>query len=91
MSPTRLLFEGPDVATVLARVRAEHGTGARIVAADKVRSGGFAGFFAKERYEVTVEVETGLAAPDDDSGDVPGDVPGDPPGDAGPGEGATTS
>ena len=74
MSPTRLLFEGPDVATVLARVRAEHGTGARIVAADKVRSGGFAGFFTKERYEVTVEVETGLAAPDDALAD--GSAPG---------------
>ena len=39
MSPTRLLFEGPDIHAVLAQVRGEYGTDVRIVAADKIRSG----------------------------------------------------
>lgn len=56
--PTRLLLEGPDIAVLLERVRTEHGAGARIVSAEKVRSGGFAGFFARERFEVTVEVDS---------------------------------
>ncbi|NHC15126.1 hypothetical protein [Motilibacter deserti] len=54
--PTRLLLEGPDIQELLARVRAEHGPKARIVQADKIRTGGFAGFFTKERYEVAVEI-----------------------------------
>lgn len=54
----RLLFEGPSIETVLARVRDEHGPGARIVAADKVRSGGIAGFFARERYVISVQVDS---------------------------------
>jgi hypothetical protein len=40
----------------MARVRAEMGPGARIVKAEKVRTGGVAGFFAREHYELTVEV-----------------------------------
>jgi hypothetical protein len=56
MASTRLLLEGADIESLLARVRDEHGPGARIVHADKVRSGGVAGFFARERYAVTVEV-----------------------------------
>lgn len=54
--PTRLLLEGSDIESLLTRVRTEHGSTARIVSADKVRSGGVAGFFAKERFEVAVEV-----------------------------------
>lgn len=67
---TRLLLEGPDIALLLAQVRAEHGTGARIVSADKVRSGGFAGFGARERFAVTIEVDL----PADLSGDLAGDL-----------------
>jgi hypothetical protein len=55
--PTRLLLDGPDIETVLTRVQEEHGPAARIVRAERVRSGGLAGFFAKERYEVSVEVD----------------------------------
>ncbi len=55
--PTRLLLDGPDIETVLTRVQEEHGSAARIVRAERVRSGGLAGFFAKERYEVSVEVD----------------------------------
>jgi hypothetical protein len=54
--PTRLLLEGDDLEALLARVRGEHGPDARIVSAERVRSGGIGGFFAKERYEITVEV-----------------------------------
>lgn len=55
--PTQLQLEGPDLETLLSRVRSEHGTGARIVQAEKVRSGGVGGFFAKQHFEITVEVE----------------------------------
>jgi hypothetical protein len=52
-----LLLEGPDIEGLLVRVREEHGPSARIVAADKVRVGGLGGFFAKERFEVAVEID----------------------------------
>jgi hypothetical protein len=71
---TRLLFEGPSLADVLARVRSEHGASARIVSADRVRSGGFAGFFSKETYAITVEIGAGSA--DGSSGCLPVDAPG---------------
>lgn len=45
-------------------MRDDYGHHARIVHADRVRSGGIAGFFPKERYEVTVEVDdTYVATP----------------------------
>ncbi len=55
--PTRLLLEGRDIEGLLARIRDEHGSAARIVQADRVRSGGIAGFFARQRFEVAVEVD----------------------------------
>ncbi|MBI9114591.1 hypothetical protein [Sanguibacter suaedae] len=62
--PRRLLLEGADLETLLLRVRAEMGPTARVVKAERVRSGGVAGFFAKERYELTVDVpDTGSAGP----------------------------
>jgi hypothetical protein len=45
-------FNGPDLDTLLAEVRREMGSGARIVSATKERSGGVGGFFSKERYSV---------------------------------------
>ena len=54
--PTRVLLEGPAIEPLLAQVREEYGSGVRIVSADKVRSGGFGGFFAKQHYELSVEV-----------------------------------
>jgi len=38
------------------RVRLEHGPGARIVAAERIVEGGIGGFFARQRFEATVEV-----------------------------------
>jgi len=53
---TRLLLEGPDLAELMAHVRAELGPTARVVRAERVRTGGIAGFFAREKYELTVDV-----------------------------------
>ncbi|WP_037560096.1 hypothetical protein [Spirillospora albida] len=54
--PKRLLLEGTDIEKLLTQVREEHGPQVSIVSADRVRSGGFAGFFARQHYELTVEV-----------------------------------
>ena len=64
--PTRVLLEGPAIEPLLAQVRQEYGSGVRIVSADKVRSGGFGGFFAKQHYELSVEVPD----PTDDRNDM---------------------
>lgn len=40
----------------MVHVREEFGPTARIIRADRVRSGGLVGFFARERYELTVDV-----------------------------------
>ncbi len=58
----RVQLEGPDLAPLLARVRTEHGPGVQIVGAEKVRSGGVGGFFAREHYVVTVEVPDASSA-----------------------------
>ncbi|PVU83399.1 hypothetical protein DDP54_10765 [Cellulomonas sp. WB94] len=51
-----MLLEGGDLAELMVHVRAEFGPTARIIRADRVRSGGLVGFFARERYELTVDV-----------------------------------
>lgn len=68
--PTRVLLEGPAIEPLLAQVRQEYGTAARIISADKVRRGGLGGFFAKEHYELSVEIDddsTATGMPGDDS------------------------
>ena len=60
---TRLLLEGSDLSELVAQVREQLGPGARIVRAERVRSGGFAGFFATERFEVTVDVPDEVQRP----------------------------
>src|SRR5690349_15760534 len=67
----RLLLEGPAIEPLLARVREEHGEHARIVAAEKVRTGGLGGFFSKEHFEITVEVDETAAAPAEPAPAVP--------------------
>ena len=54
--PRRLLLDGEDIAALMRRVRAEMGPNAVVVKAERVRTGGVAGFFAKEHFELTVEV-----------------------------------
>ncbi len=61
MTTTTHTLEGPDLEALLARVPAEHGPEAVIVAANKLRSGGIGGFFAKEGFEVVVEVPDAVA------------------------------
>jgi len=60
---TRLLLEGPDLTELVDQVRAQFGSRARIVRAERVRSGGFAGFFAKEHFEMTVDVPDEVERP----------------------------
>jgi hypothetical protein len=58
-----VLIEGPEIEPLLAQIREEYGPDARIVSADKVRSGGVAGFFTKQHYEIAVEVDDGEDPP----------------------------
>jgi hypothetical protein len=58
---TRILLEGTDIRNLLQEVRDGYGPEARIVHAERIRSGGMGGFFAKQRYEVTVEVDADAA------------------------------
>jgi hypothetical protein len=53
---TNLLLEGDDLEALLIKAHAEGGPTARIVRADKFRHGGVWGFFARERFEVAVEI-----------------------------------
>jgi hypothetical protein len=55
--PQQLRYEGSQLDDVLERVRDEHGPGARIVSADLARTKGIGGFFARETYQVTVELD----------------------------------
>lgn len=47
-------FSGPELSELLDRIAREHGPDAAIAAVNKVRSGGVAGFFCKEEFEVVV-------------------------------------
>ncbi|MBU4337121.1 MAG: hypothetical protein KJ548_11160 [Actinobacteria bacterium] len=59
----RLLLEGSDLSELMSHVRSEFGPHAKIIRAERVRQGGFAGFFAKEKYELTVDVPQMPPAP----------------------------
>ena len=54
---SQLRFEGGELEELLERVRIEVGPEARIVAANRIRQGGIAGFFAREGYEVVVDAD----------------------------------
>ncbi|TFD35564.1 hypothetical protein E3T40_08150 [Cryobacterium sp. TMT1-19] len=56
MEPSRFQLEGSSLQELKARILAEHGADARIVAAERVTVGGIKGFFARRHIEVTVEV-----------------------------------
>jgi hypothetical protein len=49
-------FEGPVLEDLLDHVRAEVGSSAQIVAANRVRKGGLGGFFTREYFEVIVDI-----------------------------------
>lgn len=61
--PTRLLLDGDDLPTLMLRIKEEMGPHARVVKAERIRTGGIAGFFAREHYELTVEVPDVPPAP----------------------------
>ena len=63
-------YEGPDLEQLLEQVRTELGAGTKIVSANKIRSGGVAGFFARERFEVIVEHD-GIVTPGPELADDP--------------------
>ena len=56
MEPRRFQLEGPSLDALKAKVFAEHGPRARIIAAEKVTVGGIGGFLSRQHYEVTVEL-----------------------------------
>ena len=58
VEPTRFLLEGPNLREIQERVLLVHGRHAVIIAAERVTVGGIRGFFARQHYEVTVEVPT---------------------------------
>lgn len=53
----QLRYEGARLDDVLDRIRAEHGPDANIVSADLTRSGGLGGFFARETFQVVVDLD----------------------------------
>jgi hypothetical protein len=61
--PTRIVVEGPQLEPLLEQVADEYGGRATIVSANKVRSGGLGGFFAKQRFELSVELADEEAGP----------------------------
>ncbi|TFD84880.1 hypothetical protein [Cryobacterium serini] len=56
MEPKRFLLEGPTLRELKERAVAEHGANATIIAAERVTVGGIRGYFARQHYEITVEV-----------------------------------
>ena len=95
MEPRRFQLEGLTLDGLKARIRSEHGPDAKIVVAEKVTVGGIRGFFARQHYEVTVEVPArrrrgaharldlpvrlGIAALLDDADDAEARIYGAPP------------
>jgi hypothetical protein len=56
--PTKSLqLDGPNLEELLARAMTEAGPCGRVASADRVRRGGIGGFFAREHFEVTIEIE----------------------------------
>ena len=55
---------------MLEQVRSELGSNTKIVSANKVRSGGIGGFFARERFEVIVEHDGIVVPPADVASDL---------------------
>jgi hypothetical protein len=54
-------LDGTNLSELLAQAREEYGDGVQIVKADRIRTGGVAGFFSKEKYQLTIDVPTRAA------------------------------
>jgi hypothetical protein len=59
--PSRFQLEGASLDELNARVLAEHGPRAKVIAVKAVTTGGISGFFAQRRYEIEVDVPDGTA------------------------------
>ncbi len=55
---TQQSFKGASLEEVLKKVKSEVGPTARVTKAERTLKGGIAGFFAKEQFEVIVEIPT---------------------------------
>lgn len=64
--------EGSNLESVLEEVRARFGDTATIVEANRLRKGGVGGFFARERFEVVVDIDD---EDDDPFASLPTEVP----------------
>jgi hypothetical protein len=64
VDPRQFRVEGPSLAALRAQVAEEHGPRARIISAEKVTVGGIRGFFSREYFEVTVEVQPDVPTED---------------------------
>jgi hypothetical protein len=62
LSAQSKLYEGPALEPLIERIHRELGPDAKIISADRVRQGGVAGFFARQMFRLTVEVERPTAA-----------------------------
>jgi hypothetical protein len=51
-----MLLEGPDLKGILREIESNYGRDFKVIQAEQVRSGGVGGFFAKQHYEVTIEI-----------------------------------
>jgi hypothetical protein len=51
-----MLLEGPDLRGILREIESNYGRDFKVIQAEQVRSGGIGGFFAKQHYEVTIEI-----------------------------------
>ncbi|MFN3865833.1 MAG: hypothetical protein ACK4MD_03865 [Demequina sp.] len=54
-----LLLEGLDPSAILQRAHEDYGPGVSVVQAERIRTGGVLGFFARETYALTLEVPDG--------------------------------
>ncbi|MEM9655825.1 MAG: hypothetical protein AAGA65_27310 [Actinomycetota bacterium] len=55
-------FSGPELSALLDQVVSELGPAAEISEVNKIRSGGFAGFFCREEYEIVVDATSATPA-----------------------------
>lgn len=54
---TQQRFEGPDLEALLDEVRSTYGEDVAILEANKIRSGGVGGFFARELFEIVIDLD----------------------------------
>ncbi|MBG0740308.1 hypothetical protein IV500_13050 [Paeniglutamicibacter antarcticus] len=76
--PNRFQLRGESLEGIEWRLFNSHGSTARIISAEKVSEGGLGGFFARQFFEVVVEVDDGAAAPEGAAPEGAAQSPGEP-------------